>query len=297
MQLPPLQTVRAFEAAARLGSFARAADELALTASAISHHMKDLESRLQAKLFVRAGRGVALTEAGHTLHAKLALGLKLIEQAFAEAHQRRRWRTLTVSVLPAFATRWLIPRLDDFQRRHPGVDVNLRATQEVVDLDRDGVDVAIRYGPGGWPGLSQVKLRDEQLFPVCSPAFNGGRLPSTPRDLAKAPLLRHSRQPWTPWFRAAGLKLAEPSRGLTFNEAGGLLQAAAQGHGIALARSTMVEDDLRERRLLRLFDVVVTDRYAWYAVWRESGEKPVEVAAFVDWLQASFNRALPIMGN
>jgi len=102
--------------------------------------------------------------------------------------------------------------------------------------------------------------------------------------------VRLSCQPWTPWFRAAGLKLAEPSRGLTFNEANGLLQAAAQGLGIALARSTMVEDDLRERRLLRLFDVVVTDRYAWYAVWRETGEKPVEVAALVDWLRASFNR-------
>ena len=185
MQLPPLQTVRAFEAAARLGSFARAADELALTASAISHHMKGLESRLHTKLFVRAGRGVALSEAGHALHAKLALGLALIEQAFAETHQRKRWRTLTVSVLPAFAVRWLIPRLSDFQRRHPGVDVNLRATQEVVDLDRDGVDVAIRYGHGGWPGLSQAKLRDEQLFPVCSPAFRGGRLPSTPAILPR----------------------------------------------------------------------------------------------------------------
>ena len=291
MQLPPLQTVRAFVAAARLGSFARAADELGLTASAVSHHMRGLESRLHAKLFMRAGRGVALTETGHALHAKLALGLGLIEQAFAEAHQRKRWRTVTVSVLPAFAARWLIPRLDDFQRDHPGLDLNLRATQDVVDLERDGVDVAIRYGLGGWPGLSQVKLRDEQLFPVCSPGFNGGRLPSAARDLARAPLLRHSRQPWTPWFRAAGLKVAEPSRGLSFNEAGGLLQAAAQGHGIALARSTMVEDDLRERRLVRLFDVAVTDRYAWYAVWRESTDKPAEVAALVDWFRTSLNRA------
>ena len=291
MQLPPLQTVRAFEAAARLGSFARAADELALTASAVSHHMRGLESRLQTKLFVRAGRGVALTETGHSLLAKVTMGLALIEQAFTEAHQRKRWRALTVSVLPAFAVRWLIPRLCDFQRRQPNIDVNLRATQEVVDLDRDGVDVAIRYGPGGWHGLSQVKLRDEQLFPVCSPTYNGGHAPSTPRDLAKASLLRHSRQPWTPWFRAAGLKLAEPTRGLSFNEAGGLLQAAAQGHGIALARSTMVEDDLREGRLLRLFDVAVTDRYAWYAVWRESGKKPLEVTALVDWLKASLKRA------
>src|SRR5258708_21135456 len=229
MQLPPLQTVRAFEAAARLGSFARAADELAVTASAVSHHMKGLESRLHAKLFLRAGRGVALTETGQALHAKLALGLALIEQAFAEAHQRKRWRTLTLSVLPALAVRWLIPRLGDFQRRHPGVDVNLRTTLDLVDLDRDGVDVAIRYGPGGWPGLSQVKLRDEQLFPVCSPAFNGGRLPSTPRDLAKAPLLRHSRQLRAPWFRAAGPKLEEQPGGLSFHVGGGLLQGVAEG--------------------------------------------------------------------
>jgi LysR family transcriptional regulator, glycine cleavage system transcriptional activator len=291
MQLPPLQTIRAFEAAARLASFARAADELAVTASAVSHHMKGLEQRLHAKLFVRAGRGVALTETGQALHAKLALGLALIEQAFAEAHERKRWRTLTVSVLPAFASRWLIPRLDGFQREHPGIDVNLRATQEVVDLVRDGVDVAIRYGPGGWPGLTQLKLRDEALFPVCSPGFNGGRLPSSPRELAKLRLLRHSRQPWTPWFRAAGLKLAEPARGMSFNEAGGLLQAAAEGHGIALARATMVEDDLRAGRLLRLFDVAVTDRYAWYAVWREGSDRTAEVTTFTDWLRRSFVRA------
>src|SRR5438552_10886257 len=129
MQLPPLQTVRAFEAAARLGSFARAADELALTASAVSHHMKGLELRLHAKLFVRAGRGVALTETGHALHAKLALGLALIEQAFAEAHQRKRCRTLTVSVLPASATRLLIPPLDYSQGRPRGSKINTPGTR------------------------------------------------------------------------------------------------------------------------------------------------------------------------
>jgi len=137
-----------------------------------------------------------------------------------------------------------------------------------------------------------VKLRDEQLFPVCSPGFQ--RRPPADYSARSGQGAATAPQPSAldaPGSRAAGLKLAEPSRGLSFNEAGGLLQAAAQGHGIALARSTMVEDDLRERRLLRLFDVVVTDRYAWYAVWRESGEKPVEVAVLVNWLRASLNRA------
>jgi LysR family transcriptional regulator, glycine cleavage system transcriptional activator len=291
MQLPPLQTLRAFEAAARLGSFARAAEELSLTASAVSHHMKGLEARLKVPLFQRRGRGVALSEAGQALHIKLAQGLALIEQAFADAHRRKRWRALTVSVLPAFASRWLIPRLHDFQAAHRGIDVNLRATQELVDLARDGVDLAIRYGPGGWRDVAQLKLREELLFPVCSPRFNGGRLPAAPKELAKLPLLRHDRQPWTPWFRAAGLKLTEPSRGLSFNEAGGLLQAAAEGHGIALARATLVEDDFRSGRLVRLFDVAVVDRYAWYAVWRERSDKTADVAAdvaaFCHWLQAA----------
>jgi LysR family transcriptional regulator, glycine cleavage system transcriptional activator len=284
MQMPPLQTVRAFDAAVRLGSFARAADELGLTASAVSHHMRGLEQRLHVQLFLRQGRGLVATEAALVLHAKLAQGLTLMEQAFADAHLRKRGRALTVSVLPAFASRWLIPRLEDFQRRHPGMDINLRATQELVDLTRDGVDVAIRYGPGAWAGLAQLKLRNERLFPVCSPHFRGGRLPVAPKDLAKTPLLRHTRQPWTPWFKAAGLKLTEPARGLSFNESGGLLQAAAEGHGVALARAMMVEDDLKAARLVRLFDVEVVDRYAWYAVWQARGDKPADVSAFCAWL-------------
>jgi DNA-binding transcriptional LysR family regulator len=288
MHLPPLQTVRAFEAAARLGSFARAAQELDLTASAVSHHMKGLEQRLRVQLFMRQGRGVSLTEAGQVLNAKLAQGLALLQQAFAEAHERKRWRALTVSVLPAFASRWLIPRLETFHRAHPGIDVNLRATQEVASLAHDGIDVAIRYGPGGWPGLAQAKLRAERLFPVCSPNFRSGQLPRLPKDLAKAPLLLHTRQPWTPWFKAAGLKLTEPARGTSFNEAGGLLQAAAAGLGIALARATMVEDDLRIGRLVRLFDVEVIDRYAWYAVWLEHSGKKADVAVFCGWLRGTF---------
>jgi LysR family transcriptional regulator, glycine cleavage system transcriptional activator len=292
MQLPPLQTIRAFEAAARLGSFATAAEELSLTASAVSHHMRGLEDRLRVKLFRREGRGVVLTEPGHALHAKLTQGLALIEQAFLETHQRKTWSALTVSVLPAFATRWLIPRLGDFEKTHKGsqsIDVNLRATQEIVDLARDGVDVAIRYGPGGWRGLQELKLREEVLFPVCSANFNGGRLPKTAQEIAKGPLLRHTRQPWTPWLRAAGLKRAEPERGLSFNEAGGLLQAAWQGHGIALARQTMVEDDLRSGVLVRLSTVEVIDSYAWYAVWRDSGPRLQEVQVFCHWLRRQFD--------
>ncbi len=289
MQLPNLQSVRAFEAAARHQSFSRAAEELSLTHGAVSHHMKNLEERLRVKLFTRSGRGVALTEAGQALHMKVRQGLALIEQAFEEAHQRKIWRTLTVSVLPAFAARWLIPRLEHFQRRHSGIDINLRATLEVVDLARDGVDVAIRYGAGAWADLADIKLKEERLFPVCAPGFNGGKLPRSLMELAKGPFLRHSRQPWTPWFRAAGLALTEPARGLSFNDAGAMLEAAAQGHGIALARATLADDDLRTGRLLRLSDVDVADVYAWHAVWRQSADKMHDITAFTGWLKEEFS--------
>jgi LysR family transcriptional regulator, glycine cleavage system transcriptional activator len=291
MQLPNLQAVQSFEAAARHQSFSRAADELGVTHGAVSHHIRNLEERLRIKLFERSGRGVVLTENGQALSLKVRQGLSLIQQAFEEVHQRKAWRTLTVSVLPAFASRWLIPRLGDFERSHKGrqaMDINLRATQEVVDLARDGIDLAIRYGAGNWPGSKSLKLRDEVLFPVCSRELNGGRLPATVQEIAKGPLLRHTRQPWTPWFRAAGLKRGEPARGLSFNEAGGLLQAAGEGHGIALARRTLVDEDLRTGRLVRLSSIEVVDTYAWYAVWREQGSRLQEVAVFCDWLQEQF---------
>jgi LysR family glycine cleavage system transcriptional activator len=133
--------------------------------------------------------------------------------------------------------------------------------------------------------LSQRKLKDEQLFPVCSPKFNHGHLPRVPAELATVPLLRHIRQPWTPWFRAAGLTLTEPTRGLSFNEAGGLLQAAAQGYGVALARATMALDDLRRGQLMRLFEIDVLDRYAWYAVWLSHNKKSREITQFCNWLE------------
>jgi LysR family transcriptional regulator, glycine cleavage system transcriptional activator len=291
MRIPNLQTVQAFEAAARHQSFSRAAEELSLTHGAISHHVKNLEQRLNISLFTRVGRGVQLTEQGLSLSLKVRQGLGLIEQAIEEAQSRKAWATLTVSVLPAFAARWLIPRLGDLGRSHRGKDafeINLRATQELVDLARDGVDVAIRYGAGSWPNLCELKLREESLFPVCSPSFNGGVLPRTPQDIAKAALLRHPRQPWTPWFRAAGIKRTEPARGLSFNEAGGLLQAAEEGHGIALARKTMVENELKKGLLVRLSDVEVLDEFAWYAVWRDRGPREREVALFCRWLERQF---------
>ncbi len=289
MQLPNLQTIKAFDSAARHQSFSQAAADLGLTPGAVSHHMKGLEERLRVKLFRRSGRGVALTEAGQSLHMKIKQGLALVEQAFEDAHHRKLFRTLTVSTLPSFAERWLIPRLGQYLKNRNGIDLSLRTSLDLVDLARDGVDVAVRYGSGDWDGVERTKLKDESLFPVCSPGFLGGRHPGTAKELAKSLLLRHSRQPWTPWFQAAGLDVLEPSRGLVFNDSGTLLHAAAQGYGIALARSTLAEEDIRSGRLVRLLDVSVQDVYSWYAVWPPSADKASDVTAFYTWLRQQLN--------
>jgi LysR family transcriptional regulator, glycine cleavage system transcriptional activator len=297
MQLPNLQTIKAFDSAARHQSFSRAAADLGLTPGAVSHHMKNLEERLRVKLFKRNGRGIALTEAGQSLHMKVKQGLALVEQAFDDAHHRKLFRTLTVSTLPSFAERWLIPRLGQYLKTHRQIDLSLRTSLDLVDLAKDGVDVAIRYGTGDWDGVERTKLKDEILFPVCSPNFLNAKHPQTLKDMAKSQLLRHGRQPWTPWFQAAGLDALEPSRGLNFNDSGAMLNAAAHGYGIALARFTLVEDDLRSGRLVKLFDVEVQDVYSWYAVWRPSADKKSDVAAFCTWLQQQLNGSAKQVNN
>jgi len=282
--LPALQLLRGFEAAARHLSFTRAADELHITHGAISHQIKALESQLGTELFRREGRQMVLTEAGQILVLKIRQGLRLLEQAFEDASQRSNSGVLTISVLPAFAARWLIPRLTFFQEQHPEIELNLRTTRELANLEHDGVDVAIRYGPGGWPGLQQEKLMDEVVFPVCSPTYRGGRIPKSPSELSRADLLRNPWQPWGPWFNAAGLDLVEPRRGASYSDAALLLEAAAEGLGIALARSMLVADDLQAGRLVRLFNISVPDAYAYYFVWSWNSRKQSVISQFRDWI-------------
>jgi LysR family glycine cleavage system transcriptional activator len=297
MQLPNLQTVKAFDSAARHQSFSKAAADLGLTPGAVSHHMKNLEERLRVKLFKRCGRGIALTEAGQALHMKVKQGLALVEQAFEDAHHRKLFRTMSISTLPSFAEWWLIPRLGQYLKNRNNVDISLRTSLDLVDFARDSVDVAVRYGSGDWDGVERIKLKNEFLFPVCSPDFLGGKLPHTAKELAKSQLLRHSRQPWTPWFQAAGLDVLEPSRGLSFNDSGALLHAAAHGYGIALARSTLAESGIRSGKLVRLLEIEVQDVYSWYAVWPPSADKKSDVAAFCLWLQQQLNASTKQVNN
>lgn len=288
-----MQTLRAFEAAARHLSYSRAAVELSVTHGAISQHISRLQQELGGvRLFVRDGQRMILTEAGQVLVLEIREGLTVLADAFEKARARpgrnSATRMLTLSVLPSLAARWLVPRLSRFQQANPDVDIALRPTASLAVLDgRDGIDLAIRYGSGSWPGLHSSKLMKSVVFPVCSPALSCRLTLKTPEDLLNAPLLRNPKQKWRPWFLAAGLDWPEPAQGPVYDDAGLLLQAAAAGQGVGLARMVLAADDLAARRLVRISDVEIEDNGGWFIVWRE----PLlcdrgDFAAFRQWLQA-----------
>ncbi|CAB3651460.1 LysR substrate-binding domain-containing protein [Trinickia soli] len=291
--LPPLQTLRAFEAAVRLESFTRAADELALTQGAVSQHVRALEERLSVQLFVRERGGAWPTPRAQSLALQIRQGLNVLERAFEppgrlsnRVHRRPRQSvSLTVSVLPPFADRWLAPRLEDFRRKHPLIALELRRDVALARLNgRDGIDVALRYGPGTWPGVQADHFMDEAIFPVMSPIYRNGVRPRRFADLAHCTLLRHRSQPWEPWFQAVGLDFTEPRGGPLFDDANALLEAAANGQGVALARGSLVERDVAEGRLMRLWKRSVTDIYAHYVVWRADSAKHEAIDALRRWL-------------
>jgi LysR family glycine cleavage system transcriptional activator len=290
--LPPLQTLRAFEAAARHLNYSRAAAELSLTHGAISQHIARLEAELGGtRLFVRDGQRMLLTDAGQVLVMELRDGLQRLAQAFNTARvrpqSRQATRTLTVSVLPSLAAHWLVPRLANFQSSYPDVDIAIRPTTTLATFDgRDGIDLAIRYGPGQWPGLHASKLMKSFIFPVCSPALLAQTPIEKASDLLNMTLLRSPRQKWSPWFAAAGLDLSEPMQGPSYDDAGLLLQAAVAGQGMALARSALVADDLATGRLVRVSDIEVEDTYSWFIVWREPMLcERIDFDAFRQWLE------------
>ena len=281
-KLPPLSTLRAFEAAARLESFSRAAEEIFVTHGAVSHQVRSLERALGTALFLRNGRRVSLTAAGRHFAERVRAALRDLAEAAQFVRRAGHDRVLTVSMLPSFAARWLLPRMGRFMQRHPAIAVNIHTSLTLVDFQRDEVDLAIRFGRGDWPDLEAQKFLDDEFFPVASPRFNRGRLPARPSDLGKFQLMRSNDELWTPWFRAAGVKLEEP-RSPLFSDSSLVLQAAADKRGIALARRTIVEADLQTGKLVRLFDIAVPAAGANYLVWPK-GKLSANAALFRDWL-------------
>lgn len=285
-----MQALRAFEAAARFRSLTRAAESLHLTHGAISHQIKALEEELGVALVERAGRGIRLTDAGERLAARVRLAFDELHAALREARARANPRRLRVTTMPSFAARWLLPRIGRFIKAHPDIDLDVSASEGLVDLARDEVDVAIRYGLGHWPGLHAEYLQDDEFCLVASPRLVKGRTLARPEDLANYTLLRADDEPWRPWFEAAGLDWPEPDRGPMFNDSSHLMQAAIAGQGVALGRRVLLGDDLDNGLLMRLSDIVVpTPRQFWFVCLPRDAATP-KVLALRDWLRAEFAR-------
>ena len=288
----PLTALRAFEAAARHLSFTKAAEELGVTPAAISNQIKSLERQNDVQLFRRLTRSVVLTEAGEYALPLLRQGFDSLAKATERLRAAEARDTLTVSVLPFFAAKWLVPRLDRFYQAHADTNVRIDATMKAVDLARDGVDVCVRLGFGDYPGLSATKLMNEEAFPVCSPRLlaSGGPLAS-PRDLTNHTLLHVESDEfefpaWGTWLEAAGVNTIDATRGPRFNQLGLQVQAAVEGHGIALASGVLVRDDLYSGRLIRPFDMAIETGLAYYLLCRQEASNQPLVVEFRNWILA-----------
>lgn len=279
-----MQTLRAFEAAARHQSYSGAARELGLTHSAISHRIRELESRQRNLLFRRAGNKMLVTTDGQCLLAQVRAALDLLELAFRGSGARNASPRIKLDVLPAFATRWLGQRLASLRSHMPQLQLEVRSTTELSDLVAEGLDAAIRFGPGHWPDVQAERLSGEVLFPVCTLEYRERFKLREPADLRRCVLLRHPRQPWVPWFRAAGVGQDEPTAGSLYTESALLLQAAAAGEGVALARGLLVLDDLRSGSLVRLFETAIPDSFAYFLVRRLRAFPNPALAEFHRWL-------------
>src|SRR5258705_7497948 len=282
--LPPLETFRFFEAAARHLNFTHAAGEMHVTHGAVSQRIKRLEEDLGTPLFRRSGRGMLLTDEGRRHLERVRTAIGEITEGVEAIRSSNRDRILTISMMPGFATYWLLPRLAEFIERHPDIEVNIRPTMSLTDFTRDEVDMAVRFGPGAWAGLTSIKLYDEELVPVCSPAFREGRLPRAPGDLLKVPLLHDERQPWSLWFKAVGLDYRDAGQRPRYGDQTLLLAAAIGGLGVALARASLVRADLESGRLVQLFPPSARTKYSYFIVYPRGSETLGKIRAFQEWL-------------
>jgi LysR family glycine cleavage system transcriptional activator len=287
--------LRAFEAAARTGGFKKAALELGVTPAAVSQHVAQLEAALGVSLFRRHARGVALSDAGAAYLPGLSDGFDRLAAATRALGARPRAGKIAVSVLPGFATNWLVPRLPRFRALYPEIDVHVRSEIAYVDFARDGVDLAIRYAKDAPAGLASRLLARETLFLAASPALiqtrPGLRRPS---DLARATLIHDTsagrsepRLAWEPWLDLLGLPRALAARGPGFMDSSAIFQAVRLGHGVAVGRSIPLADDLALGRIAKLFDLELPSGFAYWIVHPKAAAKDSRVAAFAEWVASA----------
>ncbi|HEX6978461.1 MAG TPA: transcriptional regulator GcvA [Alphaproteobacteria bacterium] len=292
-RLPSLDSLRVFEAAARHLSLTKASDELHVTQSALSHRIQALEAELGITLFRRYARRIELTPAGEILAAGVRRGLGEIMRALASIDPAGATTSLTISVLPSFATRWLIPRLGRFRSEHPEIDVRIAADPALVDFHKGNADLGIRFGRGRYPGLHTQLLMADAVFPVCSPDFRRrmGDL-ARPDDLLRCTLLHDeaaesdgSGADWVSWFRHVGVHYPGADDGPRFNQAILALEAAASGLGVALARKSLVAGDLESGRLVRLWPEEAPTVFSYYIVCLPERVERGSTAIFIEWLR------------
>jgi len=289
-QVPPLELLLAFEAAARHLSFTKAAGELFLTQSAVSRQIQALEESLGGKLFERRTRALLLTEQGQVLYKVVREVLQNLQGATEKLRGAAAARTVIVTTTPGFASLWLIPRLNGYLQEHPGVDVRISASYDPVNLERDGVDLAIRYGPAKSMG-GERPLFEEEVIPVCSPALaaDPARPLHEPADL-RAHVLLHMDDPraswmdWNLWLHAHGLRDFKPAGALHFSQYDQVVQAAVGAQGIALGRLPLLRRMLRERQLVTPFSRAVVSSRGYYLVRSRRSAGKRDVAEFEAWL-------------
>ncbi len=288
---PPLNAIRAFESAARHLSFTRAAEELHVTPAAISHQVKALEDLLGVTLFRRLPRALRLTDAGQAALPAISQGFDKLGQGIEQMRAHCESGLLTISVSPSFGALWLVPRLERFRSRHPEIEIRIDGTDRLVDLARDDADVAVRYGPGGYDGVRVDYLFTQVNTPVCSPALLSGEHPlHRPDDLRHHTLLhvdwKDAEASWRMWLLAAGLHDIDPSRGPHFTQETMAVQAALDGHGVALVGDMLVADELASGRLVRPFDPSLSTplSFSFYLLSAKDSDKLPKVEAFREWL-------------
>jgi LysR family glycine cleavage system transcriptional activator len=293
-RLPSLNGLRAFEAAARHLSFTNAAAELNVTQTAISHQIRRLEEELGIRLFIRQNRGLALTAEAKEYLPGIRAAFNDLRLATDRLKRKDNDHVLTVSTLASLAAKWLLPRLSAFQEAHPGIDVRITTSMGLVDFRSGDVDAAIRYGRGQWPGVRADWLMADQLFPVCSPALLSGARPlRCPEDLAHHVLLHSiNEDDWRLWLTAAGLPAdISKQHGVTFDLILMVVQAAIDGIGVAIGRTSYVQDDIAKGRLVVPFNITLPADAGFYLVSPAGKTDSPNLAAFRQWLIASAQAA------
>ena len=292
--LPPLNALRAFEAAARHMSFSKAAEELNVTPAAISQQIRTLEDIAGVKLFRRLTRALLLSDAGQVALPSVTEGLDQLAEGYRAMRRQEETGVLTVSVAPSLGAKWLVPRLEGFREKYPEFDIRIDATDRVIDFQRGDVDLALRYGSGTYEGLTVHCLMSELAAPVCSPALLEGKHPlREPADLRRHRLLhsqwrlQHAFAPnWRMWLRATGLTDIDPESGPRFSEDNLVVQAAIAGQGVALVGHAVAAADLRAGLLVHPFGTATGENsdYCYYVVYPEGGAARPKVRAFTDWV-------------